>query len=261
MFVQKIIFRLSAFYAFGIGLFAVVPSASAFTFSPSGDSVTITAADINKSFNIDFNGNVSTQNVQGLSSTAIFKFLGFNTVGSGANTRTEAAFNIDLTNTSSNGITSRTSVLGFNTSLPLRGVGSTNTSGNTRTSGLFNQDRTGQLPNQFGNLDVCFLNRNGNGGNCSGGGNGGVSTGDPTGTFSPILAFNGNINTFTLSNFGVRYQSITGTGLGTSGTGRGFYTPPPPPPRRVSEPATVAAISLFVLGGLQLKKKQRLLSV
>ncbi|MBE9140720.1 PTPA-CTERM sorting domain-containing protein [Nodosilinea sp. LEGE 07088] len=41
------------------------------------------------------------------------------------------------------------------------------------------------------------------------------------------LNFNGPISEVTLSNFGVRYQSITGTSLGTSGTGKGTPIPTP----------------------------------
>jgi hypothetical protein len=257
MSLQKILLRISAFYAFGACLLAVVPSASAFTFSNNGKDVTITSADINKSFEINFNGNVSEKDVQGLSSTAIFKFLGFTTVGSGANTKTEAKFDIILSNTSSNGITSRTSALGFNVSNTLLGLGNPGGSGNTRVSGLFTNDRSGAFPNQFGSVDVCFTNGN----TCQGGANGGVSTGNPAASFSPILAFTGNVNSFTLSNFGVRYQSITGTNLGTSGTGKGYYIAPPPPPKKVPEPATAAAIGLFAVSAWQLKKKKLVLSV
>lgn len=251
MSVKNIIFKLSAFYAFGACFMAVVPSASAFTFSSNSDSVTINAADINQSFEINFDGNVATKNVEGLSSKAIFKFLGFTTVGS----KTEAKFDINLSNTSSNGITSRTSALGFNVSKALVGVGNTNSSGNTRVSGLFSNDRVGSFPNQFGNVDVCFTDGN----TCQGGSNGGVSTGSGVATFSPILAFTGNVTSFTLSNLGVRYQSITGTKLGTSGTGKGFYVAPPVPPKKVSEPTTAAAIALFAVSALVVKKKKHLL--
>jgi len=48
-----------------------------------------------------------------------------------------------------------------------------------------------------------------------------------SGSFTPILAFAGIQNQVTLSNFGVRYQDITGTSLGTSGTGRGTPVPTP----------------------------------
>ncbi len=250
MSVKNIIFKLSAFYAFGACFMAVVPSASAFTFSPNNDSITVTATDINQSFKINFGGNVETKDVEGLSSEATFTFLGFTTVGS----NTEAKFDISLSNTSNNNITSRTSALGFNVDKTLVGVGDPTGSGNTRVSGLFDIDTDGSFPNQFGNVDVCFTDGN----TCQGGGNGGVSTG-MTDTLFPILAFKGNVTSFTLSNLGVRYQSITGTNLGTSGTGKGLYVAPPPPPKQVSEPTTAVAIALFAVSASVVKKKKHLL--
>lgn len=254
---QKIIFRLSALSTVGACFLSVAPSASAFTFSGNGDSVTINANDINKSFEINFGGNVDTKDVNGLSAKATFKFLGFTPVGSGSNTKTEAKFDISLSNTSSNGITSRTSALGFNVDKALLGVGGGNNNsgtGNTRSSGLFANDRSGAFPNQFGNVNVCFTDGN----TCQGGSNGGVSTGASPGVFSPILAFSGNVTSFTLSNLGVRYQSINGNNFnGASGTGRGYYQAPPPPPKKVPEPGTMAALGLFAISAFGLSKKSK----
>ncbi|MBD2778725.1 cistern family PEP-CTERM protein [Iningainema tapete] len=253
MSVKKIIFSLFALTTVGTCFLGVTPAASAFTFSASGDSVTIGANDINQSFDIIFDGNSDTKNVNGLSSKATFKFLGFTQLSG----KTEAKFDITLFNTSSGGITSRTSALGFNVDKPLLGVGSTggSSSGNTRVSGIFGNDRSGSFPNQFGNVDVCFTDGN----NCQGGSNGGVTTGN-FGVFSPILAFNGSVNSFTLSNLGVRYQSINGNGFnGASGTGKGLYQAPPAPPepKKVPEPGTIAALGLFAVGVLGLTKKSQ----
>ncbi|MDP5338779.1 MAG: cistern family PEP-CTERM protein [Nodularia sp. (in: cyanobacteria)] len=222
--------------------------------APSASAFTVKAEDIGKSFTVKFDGNVNENDVTGLSSEATFTFLGFNTVGS----KTEAAFDVLLANTSNGGITSRTSALGFNVSEGLLGVGNPSGAGNTRVSGLFTNDKSGSFPNQFGAIDVCFTRGN----TCQGGANGGVTTGNSA-SFSPTLALSGNVTEFTLSNFGVRYQSIDGNGFrGDSGTGRGtYYVAPPEPPRKVSEPATLAAIGLFVVGSLQVKKKKSLLSV
>ena len=55
--------------------------ASAFTFMDDG-GVQIDSNDVGQTFKVNFDGNVSTQNVSQLSSEAIFKFLGFSTVGS-----------------------------------------------------------------------------------------------------------------------------------------------------------------------------------
>ena len=228
-------------------------SASAFTFSANSDKVTIGSTDINKSFDILFDGNVATQNVNGLSSEATFKFLGFTTTGTGSNAKTEAKFDIKLSNISNSGIISRTSALGFNVSRSLLGVGNTNTSGSTRTTGLFGNDRSGSFPNQFGDVDVCFTDGN----NCQGGSNGGVDNNAATsiassGNFTAILAFQGAIDSFDLNNFGVRYQSISGNGFnGASGTGRGTAK------KKVSEPAMGAALGFVAVSALGLRKKNK----
>jgi hypothetical protein len=206
-----------------IGLYSLSTASPASAFTLKNGSVTVNASDKNQSFDIFFDGNVDTSSVSGLSSKATFTFLGFSTVGS----NTEASFKVSLSNTSSNGIFSRTSALGFDIDQMLLGVGNSNKVGNTRVSELFSNDREGAFPNQFGDVDVCFTNGN----TCQGGQNGGVTTGK-SGDFLPILAFSGKVNTFTLSNFGVRYQSIDGKSIdgrsfnGDSGTGRGTSTAP-----------------------------------
>jgi hypothetical protein len=236
------------------GTLAITPSASAFTFSANNDKVTIGSTDINKSFDILFNGNVATQNVNGLTSEATFKFLGFTTTGTGTSAKTEAKFDIKLTNTSNSGIISRTSALGFNVSRSLLGIGSDSgvLTGKTRATGLFSNDRSGAFPNQFGNVDVCFTDGN----TCQGGSNGGVDN-DPTtsilntGNFTAILAFQGAVNSFDLNNFGARYQSISGSALGNSGTGTGKVK------RKVPEPAMNAALGIVAISALGLKKKNK----
>jgi hypothetical protein len=252
MFFKQPITVLSALITVAVGSVAFAPSASAFIVSSNENLVTIGANDVNQVFDVYFDGNVNTANVNGLSSLATFKFLGFTTVGTGTNTKTEAKFDIKLSNTSGGNITSRTSVLGFDTNLNLLGIGNTNGSGSTRveSGGLFSNDRSGSLPNQFGNLDVCFTN----GTNCQGGQNGGVFNNGQIGSFTAVLAFNGNINSFELDNFGVRYQSIDGsanntTFTGASGTGRGKVK------RRVPEPATSAAIGFVAISAFGLRKK------
>jgi hypothetical protein len=233
-----------------LGALAIAPAASAFTFS--GSSIEIGTQDVGASFKVNFDGNVSTKNVTGLASEAIFKFLGFTTVGS----KTEAAFEVTLDNTSSGGITSRTSALGFNVDQTLVGVGSASGSGNTRSSGIFANDRSGSFPNQFGAVNVCFTDGN----TCQGGSNGGVKTPDAPDKFSSTLAFNGNVQRFTLSNFGVRYQSIDGNGFqGASGTGHGTPIkpePPKPPVKHVPEPSATAALGVVAAALIYRSKKR-----
>jgi hypothetical protein len=226
---SRLVLGLPAVSALGLCSLFIASPVSAFVISQG--AVTVGANDVNQSFDILFDGNVAEKSVSGLSSKATFTFLGFTTVGK----NTEAAFKISLGNTSSSGISSRTSALGFDVDQSLLGIGSANKVGSTRVSGLFSNDREGSFPNQFGALDVCFTNGN----NCQGGQNGGVTTGK-FGEFLPTLAFSGNVSTFTLSNFGVRYQSINGGGFnGDSGTGEGLIMPPATPVQPVVEPAPV----------------------
>lgn len=223
--------------------------ASAFTFMDDG-GVQIGSADIGQSFKVSFDGNVSTQNVSQLSSEAIFKFLGFSTLGS----TTQAQFEVSLENLSRNGIVSRTSALGFN-AYGLAGsqsLGLQEASLKNPEDSLFaNANLGGKFPNAFGNLDVCFIN---NRNNCSGGASGGVETGEPAQSFAFSLDFNGPVEKVALSYFGVRYQSIDGTSdgktyRGDSGTGRGTVVRPPNPsqPERVPEPMSAAALGIFAV--------------
>ncbi|MGI2906306.1 cistern family PEP-CTERM protein, partial [Tolypothrix sp. VBCCA 56010] len=211
--------------------------------------INFSLSDVGKTFQFNFDGSVATQNVTGLTSTAFFTLKSFN--------GTEAAFDVNLDNTSSNGIKSRTSALGFNVYSDLTSTNKLDlASGKTTASGLFsNSVLDGSFPNQFGDIDVCFTQGN----TCQGGRNGGVSTDDGIGKFSFNLAFNKMVDSFALGNLGVRYQSIEGTSLGTSGTGQGkYYQAPPPPPKKVPEPSTTAALGLLAVGALKALKKKTL---
>lgn len=188
----------------------------AFTFNSGKKSVTISSSDIGNSFTAEFDGNVNGTPTPGLTAEAVFTFLGFNTPFAGV---TQAFFNVVLSNTST--AQSRVSALGFNSSVPLRGVGNDSGPGNTRVFGVFGNDRSGSFPNQFGDIGVCFTNGN----TCQGNGNGGVANGN-IGEFNPVLAFDGSINSFTLDNFGVRYQAVAGVSQGNSGTGVGLVPTP-----------------------------------
>lgn len=239
---------LSVLGSVGLYSFAVAPSASAFTFN--NGTIEIDANDVDQEFTVKFDGNVSETDVTGLTSEAIFKFLGFNSVGD----VTEAAFEVTLSNTSSNGIASRTSALGFDVDKVLEGIGNPSGSGKTRVEGLFTNDRSGSFPNQFGDIDVCFTDGN----SCQGGGSGGVTTGN-SGQFKATLALSGDVQKFALNNFGVRYQSINGTELGTSGTGRGsiVWDNEPEEPREIPEPTTVTALLAVGLGAARYGKRKQ----
>ncbi len=241
------------------------PSASAFSFV--NNTVGVGTEDLNKSFTVKFDGNVSTQTVSGLTSEATFKFLGFaptsstTTTGKGRSAvtttvaQTIAQFEIVLKNTSSGAIGSRVSALGFNTDKEESAATS---------SGLFTLGQLkGAFPNQFGAVDVCYTNGN----TCQGGQNGGVNNSQSLpgtfqqGSFLTSLTLNGAVNSFSMSNLGVRYQSISGTSLGTSGTGKSilFIPPvtPPPPHRKVPEPAAISALMITGLAALRFKNKRK----
>jgi hypothetical protein len=251
---------LSVIGSVGVYSLTVAASASAFSFFDGGKAVGISDSDIGKEFTVNFDGSIDEKDVSGLSSEALFKFEGFKTVGN----KTEALFDVKLTNNSSNGITSRSSALGFNvlnfdgrslgSTLSLIGVGNTNGEGKTRVEGLFSKDHSGSFPNDFKDIDVCFTNGN----NCQGGGSGGVTTGTP-GNFKATLAFSGEVQSFALNNFGVRYQSINGqTFVGDSGTGRGTIDIgiPSESPKQVPEPTATTALLLLGVGALKYAKKK-----
>lgn len=228
---SKVAIGLSAVSTLGLAFLAGAPSASAF--SLNGGSVTgITSADVGQSFELDFDGNVATQTVNGLKSKATFTLSSFS--------GTSAIWDIVLSNLSDNGISSRTSALGFDVSSVVSGGSS---------SGLFSKAKTGgAFPNQFGDIDICFTNGN----TCQGGQNGGVSTGE-TGNFTAALNFASAVSSFDLSNFGVRYQSIAGTNLGTSGTGHG--TTVNNNTKDVPEPITIVGSAMALGFGSALKRR------
>lgn len=206
---RKFLLSIPAMSMLGMCSIVVASPASAFTFGTG--SVGISASDIGNSFQVVFDGSVESTAVPGLSSIATITFLGFQSIKG----NTLANLQVSLSNTSTAGVTSRTSAFGFDIDRTLLAASS---------SGLFtNSVLNGSLPNEFGDLDVCFTI----GGTCQGGRSGGVTTGN-TSSFSPTLTLAGSVSTFTLSNFGVRYQSITGVRQGTSGTGEGTPVAPPP---------------------------------
>lgn len=245
----------------GIVPVAEIPSASAFTLHDSG-RVEIDASKDNtgSTFKLAFDGNADSKNVAGLSSEATFKFLGLTNLGN----KSEASFEITLENTSSNGIFSRTSALGFNLTdlqgnkLDLLGVGNPGGSGNTRSTGLFANDRSGEFPNQFGAVDVCFSDAS----SCQEDSNGGVDNDPQTrlaqkSKFTTTLAFDGSVTQFALSNFGIRYQSINGESyVDASGTGRFKYIQPSNQ-KAIPEPSTLSGLLLIGIGIFHQSRKRQ----
>lgn len=192
-----------------MGLLHALP-ASAYTINDVDKSITFTLGDaLPEMFTVEFDGNVNNTDVPGLASKANVSLTNF--------TSNSATFVFDLFSTPSGDITSaRVRALGFDVDVALSGAS---------VSGDFTDtDRPGNFPNGQGNRDVCFYE----GGNCTGGPNG-ATPGNPI-NFTTTLNFASALNTgdtFELSNWVVRYQSIDGTTLGTSGTGEGTPIPTP----------------------------------
>jgi hypothetical protein len=207
-----------------LSFFSVVtPSASAL--SINGNNVeNITSGDIGQSFAISFGGNISGKDRAGLSSEAILKLSGFETVTkviNGINKQvTEVKFDILLGNTSDKTIvSSRTSGFGFDVSQTL--LGATITGIDSKTSPLFTKANLDSklFEGKNDNVDLCFSD---NTNNCRGGASGGVTTGNK-GSFSTSFYLDSSVKKINLNNFGVRYQSIDLTSTtkfdGQSGTG------------------------------------------
>lgn len=275
---KKAVFSLSILSATGITALSIAPSALAITFY-TDKSVELSSSDKDQYFKVSFDGNVEGKDVNGLSSEAVFQFLGFTqstttkTITQGNKTTTTnvdtilAKFNIFLTNTTNPQITSRVSALGFDTNKVELG-GSTSPV-KTGYSTLFsNAIIGGSFPNKFGDVDICFTNGN----TCEGGKNGGVSNSQSIpgiykeGSFQATIALeraateDPNNYQLRLGDFGVRYQSIDGeidaqSFNGASGTGRGVsvvsYTPPK---RKIPESST---LSVVLLAGVMLTCSQK----
>lgn len=218
---------------FGVGLaalataFLAVPAA-AVAFVDAGDSVTI-----------EYNGIVEGDVVSGLTSSLTLTFLGY--TGNNAN------FSYTLDNTSSGDITAaRLSSFGFD-------VDTANFSfaGSSETSSIFTKRNNGQYPQPNdggGSRDFCLSA----GPNCGGGAGGGVLIGGSE-SAGFTLAFTSLPSVVELSNFAIRYQSISGAQGGDSGIGVGT------PADAVPEPATWAMmIGGFGLVGASLRRRKTL---
>ena len=185
--------RLSAALA-AASLFASVSHASIITVSPT---------DIGQQYTINYDGYADGAVIPGLGGQTMLTL----TSASG----TSYTFDYSVTNTSGTPIdTSRISIFGFNTDPSITSATSTGSFSDTATNG--------NVPAGFGSVDVCF--KDGGGPNCAGGGGAGIQIGN-TGTGTLTLQFSSAVDQLSLSDFVVRYQSISGGGAPSSAIGRG----------------------------------------
>lgn len=169
------------------------------------EAITLDSGDVGQSFEFAFDGFSDTTTVNGLTSKATFTLTGL--------TANSYTFSYSLSNTTSGSLSSRVSGFGFNTDPNITSASSTGAFTYTTLNGSY--------PNGIGAIDVCF--KDAKTGSCAGGGSGGIATGQ-TGTGTFTLNFSQPLTSLTLSDFYVRYQSITGAGNVTSASGSGTLT-------------------------------------
>ena len=167
------------------------------------DAITLGSSNIGQSFTLNYNGFADGQTITGLTGSTTLTLTGI--TGSTYN------FNYSVTNTTSDPVDSRISSFGFNTNPDIAGA--------TATGAYSFVDMGGNVPNGLGKIDVCF--KAGGSNSCSG--SGGVTDGQ-TGTGTLSLGFASAPTSLTLSDFFVRYQSISGAGNVTSAVGSGTMT-------------------------------------
>jgi len=192
---------------FAFGFAGLAAAATLFTASPAfADAVTLGSGDIGTLFTLNYNGFSGGTTVSGLTGSTTFTLTGV----SGSS----YTFNYSVANTTSSPVTgSRISSFAFDTDPNIVSATSTGAFSFTTLNSTY--------PNGIGSIDVCF--KDASTGACSGGGSGGLAKGE-TGTGSLTLNFSQPVSSLTLSDFYVRYQSITGVNRVTSASGSGTLT-------------------------------------
>ncbi|WP_338466289.1 cistern family PEP-CTERM protein [Novosphingobium sp. ZN18A2] len=205
-------------------------SAVAFSSPAYADAITLGSGDIGSSFTLNYDGYSSGTTIDGLTGATTFTLTGIS--------GNDYTFDYSVSNTSSDPVTaSRLSGFAFNTDPNITGATST---------GAFSYTTTGKnYPNGIGTVDVCF--KDANTGSCSGGGSGGLDLGT-TGTGSFTLSFSQPVSSLTLSDFYVRYQSISGVPGISSASGSGTITSSSSGGTPVPEPGMLTLFALGVLG-------------
>jgi hypothetical protein len=221
--------KLLAATLFSAGLVLGGPTASA--------AVVLGSNNVNNTFTISFNGFTGSPAgvIPGLSANIQFTLAGYSSTANSSSW----VFNYIINNTSGAPVTaSRLSTFGFDTDPNVN-------TATTSASGIFsNITYNANQPNQAPDVELCFSSQS-----CPGGGGGGVTQGN-SGSGSFTLGFASAITQLTLSDFVIRWQSLTYPGV-TGGSGSGIETGcvgPNCEDRNVPEPGTLALLGLGAIG-------------
>ena len=169
------------------------------------DPITLDPSSVGQSYTFNYNGFSDGTTINGLTASTTFTLT--------STTANSYTFSYSVANTTSTPLTSRVSSFAFNTDPTISSATSTGAFSYTTLNSNY--------PNGIGNVDVCF--KDAATGSCAGGGSGGLTTSE-SGAGSFTLNFSSPISSLTLSDFFVRYQSITGAGNVTSASGEGTMT-------------------------------------
>jgi len=170
------------------------------------DSITFDSGNVGTSYTLNYNGFSDGTTINGLTGSTTFTLTGIS--------GNDYTFDYSVANTSSAPVTgSRISSFAFNTDPAIASASSTGAFSYTTLNSNY--------PNGIGTVDVCF--KDAQTGSCAGGGSGGLTLGQ-SGTGSFTLSFSQPVSELTLSDFYVRYQSISGVPGISSASGSGTLT-------------------------------------
>jgi hypothetical protein len=169
--------------------------------TPATAAVIINSSNVGYSFQVDYAGQVDGNAAPQVSALGTFTFNGVTNNGQTYN------FGYSFLNDSTT--TARLSGFAFNTN--------PNPTGAQVTGEFNNSYLSGNYPEGYSSVDVCFTD---GGGSCAGGGSGGFYQNN-TGTGTFALSFAQVMQSVSFDSFVTRFQSISGVSGGTSGIGIG----------------------------------------